>query len=150
MSLFSKVKLATHSRLRPTQNYSRWIALGSSHKRAISTQARGILDALDLSTTELNQGVFDGEFKGSGDIIDSINPSTGEILGRVIGASPSDMTSTLSKSREAYTSWRILPAPQRGQVLATLRDLLQSNLRPLGSLISLEMGKPLSEGLGSS
>ena len=51
--------------------------------RHLSTRAATILNALDLSTNVEIPGVYDGSWGGSGDLLESKCPTTGEVLGRV-------------------------------------------------------------------
>jgi aldehyde dehydrogenase family 7 protein A1 len=55
--------------------------LGSS--RSLSSRAANILSALDIPTAGEVNGVYDGEWKGSGDLVSSLCPTTGEVLARV-------------------------------------------------------------------
>ena len=41
-----------------------------------------------------------------------------------------------------------MPAPQRGELVRLLGEELRANKQALGTLVSLEAGKVLSEGLG--
>ena len=54
----------------------------------------------------------------------------------------------VSQARESYLEWRKVPAPARGEVVRDLGNELREFKEPLGRLVSLEMGKILSEGLG--
>lgn len=49
---------------------------------------------------------------------------------------------------EAFSSWRSVPAPVRGQVVRAIGDEFRRLKEPLGALVSLEVGKIRSEGLG--
>ena len=49
---------------------------------------------------------------------------------------------------EAFKTWRILPAPQRGEIVRQFGERLRELKSPLGKLVSYEMGKSLQEGLG--
>ena len=49
---------------------------------------------------------------------------------------------------DAFPAWRMLPAPKRGEIVRELGLELRAKKEPLGRLVSLEMGKILSEGLG--
>jgi len=55
----------------------------SSARRNLSSRASTILSALDISTSEELPGVYDGEWKGTGEIFESVCPTTGEVLARV-------------------------------------------------------------------
>jgi aldehyde dehydrogenase (NAD+) len=47
-----------------------------------------------------------------------------------------------------FTSWREVPAPVRGQLVRTFGELVREYKETLGELISIEVGKIRSEGLG--
>lgn len=49
---------------------------------------------------------------------------------------------------EHDTHWASLPAPLRGEVVRTIGEELRKHKHDLGMMISLEMGKILTEGLG--
>jgi len=78
----------------------------------------------------------------------SVNPTTGEPIAGVRQATVDDYEKVVAASEEAFRSWRMVPAPQRGEVVRQLGDELRRVKDPLGRLVSLEMGKILSEGLG--
>jgi aldehyde dehydrogenase (NAD+) len=78
----------------------------------------------------------------------SHNPSTGQPLGRILQATPDDYEAVLRVAEEAFTTWRMVPAPQRGEVVRQLGEELRKHKESLGRLVSLEAGKILSEGLG--
>ena len=78
----------------------------------------------------------------------SENPSTGEPLGRVLQADAADYEAVVRAATEAFATWRMVPAPQRGEVVRQLGEELRANKEALGRLVSLEAGKILSEGLG--
>ncbi|GAA5882085.1 hypothetical protein JCM1840_007547 [Sporobolomyces johnsonii] len=117
--------------------------------RSLSTRAASVLSSLQLSTSGSPiPGVFNSRWTGSGPLQQSNNPATGEVLGQVQTASPEDVEATLVASRAAYRSWRHIAPPKRGEVLRQIRNALQDNIDDLGKLVSLEMGKVLSEGKG--
>lgn len=74
--------------------------------RLLSTRASSILSALGLPTTGEISGVYDGEWKGSGEVMLSICPTTGEELARVKSATPEELHATLEQTRKAYTQFR--------------------------------------------
>ncbi|KAI0074603.1 NAD-aldehyde dehydrogenase [Panus rudis PR-1116 ss-1] len=117
--------------------------------RALSSRASSILNALDIPTDgkEL-PGVYDGEWRGNGEVFESVCPTTGEVLARVRSASPEDLQLALERTREAYTLIRDVPAPRRGELVRQIREALAAKRDELGALVSLEMGKILTEGIG--
>ena len=116
--------------------------------RNLSTRASAILSSLDIPTTGELSGVYDGQWKGSGDSISSICPTTGETLATVRTASPDELHDALERTREAYIHFRSnrlppilyvtvishqpltdVPAPRRGEILRQIREALASKAR---------------------
>ncbi|KAA1478507.1 NAD-aldehyde dehydrogenase [Dentipellis sp. KUC8613] len=123
--------------------------LNPARTHSLSTRASAVLSALDIPTDPIElDGVYDGEWKGSGDILESICPATGEVLARVKSASPQELQTAIAKSREAYSNFKTVPAPRRGDIVRQIREALASKREALGALVSLEMGKIRTEGVG--
>jgi aldehyde dehydrogenase (NAD+) len=96
-----------------------------------------------------NPGAFDGTWIDTqGPRVESINPATGESLGAVRLATDADYERVAAVTAEAFRAWREWPAPRRGEVVRLLGEELRRYKEPLGRLVSLEVGKVLSEGLG--
>lgn len=53
------------------------------HTRNLSSRASNILTSLEIPLSSEIPGVYDGQWKGSGDILESVCPTTGELLARV-------------------------------------------------------------------
>jgi aldehyde dehydrogenase (NAD+) len=102
-----------------------------------------------LGLTDQNSGVFAGEWlEATGEQIEVVNPTDGEILASVTMASADDYDRVVANSVETFERWRLLPAPQRGQYVRRLGDALREKIEPLGALVTLEMGKIYPEGVG--
>lgn len=80
--------------------------------------------------------------------IESENPTNGEIIASVYQCSVDDYNSIVNKSLEAFSEWRAVPAPERGQLIREMGNALRDYKDPLGSLVALEMGKIKAEGDG--
>lgn len=78
----------------------------------------------------------------------SVNPATLEPLGLVRSATVDDYEALLGEAEARFREWRTRPAPKRAEVVRRLGELLRANKEALGELISLEVGKIRSEGLG--
>ncbi|KAL0061679.1 hypothetical protein AAF712_011485 [Marasmius tenuissimus] len=138
-------------------------------RRSLSSRASGVLSALNIPTSGEIHGVYDGQWGGSGEIMESVCPTTGEVLARVKTVrirhdvetrvddeqgrlcnqgTPEETELALQKTREAYASFRNLPAPRRGDILRQIRSALSDKREELGALVSLEMGKIKTEGIG--
>lgn len=102
----------------------------------------------ELGLKESNLGVFDGTWKGSGQIVQSICPSNGKIIAEVKQGTTTDYENCVKASEDAWNVWSELPAPKRGEIVRQIGDALRNKLVPLGKLVSLEMGKILPEGIG--
>lgn len=106
----------------------------------------------DLGINDFNQGACSGTNKWStsnqNEIIESINPSTGEVIASVYQASEDDYERIIQESVAAFNDFRKVPAPIRGQLVREMGDALRLKKDSLGSLVSLEMGKIKQEGDG--
>lgn len=103
----------------------------------------------ELGISEHNHGVFDGKkWCGSGEVWTSINPSTGKPIATIQHGNAADYERCLENMSAVQRQWQRTPAPKRGQIVRDISELLRQKKEPLGSLISLEMGKIKSEGNG--
>ncbi|KAH6910740.1 succinate-semialdehyde dehydrogenase [Coprinopsis sp. MPI-PUGE-AT-0042] len=116
--------------------------------RSLSSRASEILSGLGISSSQEIPGVYDGKWGGSGELMKSVCPTTGEVLATVRTASPTEVEEALARSREAYVQFRNVPAPKRGEILRQIREALSAKRELLGALVSLEMGKIRTEGVG--
>jgi aldehyde dehydrogenase (NAD+) len=106
----------------------------------------------DLGIQAVNSGGSTGAgwWSGQGDrpILQSINPATGETLAGVSPCSQEDYERILKDSVEAFRTWRMVPAPKRGEVVRLIGQALREKKDQLGTLVSLEVGKIKAEGDG--
>jgi len=109
-----------------------------------------ILKALGLSQTNSGSYVGRGEWSATRDagIVQSVNPSTNEVIAEVHASSTSDYESIVVRAQEAFTVWRTTPAPRRGEAVRLCGEALRKHKDALGSLVALEMGKIKPEGDG--
>jgi len=78
----------------------------------------------------------------------SLDPATGEVIATVLQADGATYERVAATAAEAFHTWRMVPAPKRGEVVHALGHALRAHKDALGRLVSLEMGKILAEGLG--
>src|SRR5438046_1641975 len=83
-----------------------------------------------------------------GSEIVSYNPATGAELGRVPLASAEDYEAVVEQAKLTFDRWRMLPAPQRGEIVRQIGDELRKSKQDLGRLVTLEAGKIVAEGQG--
>jgi len=78
----------------------------------------------------------------------TVNPATGQPLETYELMARERALQILTDSQAAYVKWRERPLPERCDLLLKLAAVLRSGCERYARLMSLEMGKPLSEGLG--
>jgi aldehyde dehydrogenase (NAD+) len=87
-------------------------------------------------------------FNETGSEVISCNPATGAELGRAPLASAEEYDDIVSRAERTFESWRMLPAPQRGEIVRQIGDELRKAKPELGRMVTLEAGKIVAEGQG--
>ncbi|MBI3210361.1 MAG: aldehyde dehydrogenase family protein [Candidatus Solibacter usitatus] len=98
----------------------------------------GILDRLGIAPVNLH----------GAEEIESIEPATGNAIARVRLAGEADYVQTVQQAASVQARWRMLPAPQRGEIVREIGEALRGAKDDLGALVSMETGKILAEGRG--
>ncbi len=102
-----------------------------------------------LGVKQQNKGTSTGSlFFGNGEKIDSYSPVDGALIGSISTTTKEDYEQVIATAQKAFKTWRLKPAPQRGEIVRQFGDKLRELKQPLGALVSYEMGKSLQEGLG--
>lgn len=114
----------------------------------MSQNIQSILSKLEIAS--LNQGAAYGStwLQTSGAKLTSYSPADGNAIADVTLADEQSYEKVILEAQEAFKEWRLLPAPQRGEIVRQLGNELREYKQELGSLVSYEMGKSLQEGLG--
>ncbi|MFE1599205.1 L-piperidine-6-carboxylate dehydrogenase [Methylobacterium sp. ID0610] len=76
------------------------------------------------------------------------SPIDGAELAQVRETDASAMPAVIARARTAFKAWRMVPAPRRGEFVRLLGEELRAAKTALGALVTLEVGKITSEGLG--
>lgn len=84
----------------------------------------------------------------SGPRLDVTDPATGAVITSVPDSGASEALAALDAAHLAFATWRKVPAKQRAAIIKRWNDLVLAHQDDLGTLISLEQGKPLAEGKG--
>ncbi len=87
-------------------------------------------------------------FASSGDWLEVHNPTNGDPLAKIQQAGEADYAKLMEQASQAFRQWRVVPAPKRGEIVRNIGVALRARKGELGRLVSLEMGKILTEGLG--
>ena len=98
-----------------------------------------ILSAAGLTPAELTGGTL---------VVRS--PIDGAEIAHIAETDVADIPAIIARSQAAFRQWRDLPAPRRGELVRLLGEELRAAKAELGGLVTLEVGKITSEGMGSN
>ena len=102
-----------------------------------------------LGIKPINEGTSTGiNSFSSGTILESYSPVDGQLIASVKTTSPDDYQKVIQTATEAFKTFRLMPAPRRGEIVRQFGEKLRQNKEALGKLVSYEMGKSLEEGYG--
>ena len=104
----------------------------------------------ELKIEKENVGAAIGEqwISTQGPSISSVSPVDAAVIGKVNLATEADYNQVVTAAQDAFLKWRLIPAPQRGEIVRQIGNALREQKEALGKLVSYEMGKSLQEGLG--
>ena len=110
----------------------------------------GMKQALEqLGIKAINPGTSTGiTHFANGETLASFSPVDGQLIAKVTTSSPEDYEKVMQTATAAFQTFRLMPAPQRGEIVRQFGDKLRKNKEALGKLVSYEMGKSLQEGYG--
>ncbi|MCW5694192.1 MAG: aldehyde dehydrogenase family protein [Pseudolabrys sp.] len=103
----------------------------------IETEVRTILDQLGVTPAQTQGGT-----------LKVVSPVDGSVVASVPETPAADVARLIGEAHEAFLQWRSVPAPRRGEFVRVLGEELRAAKPALGRLVSLEVGKSPSEGLG--
>ena len=109
---------------------------------------------MDTSTTEqiaLTQNLIGGQWQdaASGETFEDRNPArTSDLIGHFPKSAKEDVDRAVAAARKAFGAWSRMPAPQRGELLRKLGDVLTERKDDLAFEMTREMGKPHFETRG--
>jgi acyl-CoA reductase-like NAD-dependent aldehyde dehydrogenase len=83
-----------------------------------------------------------------GEAFETIAPATGEVLGSFPRSAATDVDRAVAAAKAAYEDWRLVPAPERGNILFRFAELLREHKDELTDLMTREMGKVRAEAGG--
>jgi aldehyde dehydrogenase (NAD+) len=113
-------------------------------------QQFGMTEALEiLGVKAINEGTSTGNNHFSnGELLASYSPVDGQLIGQVKTTTAEDYEKVMQTASEAFKTFRLMPAPKRGEIVRQFGEKLRKYKEPLGKLVSYEMGKSLQEGYG--
>lgn len=91
--------------------------------------------------------LINGQWRAGADGVteDVLNPATGESIGRLAHAAPSDLDEALAVATKGLREWSAVPPWQRGTILKRAADLLRANVEEAAAIMTREQGKPIAE-----
>ncbi len=115
-----------------------------------TASAFGLDKALkQLGINPSNDGTSTGaNHFASGEFLESHSPVDDALIGKVRATTKADYEKVMETAATAFKEWRLVPAPQRGEIVRQFGEKLRVLKEPLGKLVSYEMGKSYQEGLG--
>ena len=75
----------------------------------------------------------------------SLDPATGEEVGRVRKTTPEEVRAAVERAREAFDIWKRTPFAERARIVMRAREAILDDIDAISLLISREMGKPVAE-----
>ncbi len=110
---------------------------------------RKILEVLGINEKNygMSTGLEWGKTTDQGEL-KIYSPTDGQQIASVYQASEADYGFLVHQAEEAFKYWRKVPAPWRGEIVRQIGNKLREFKKPLGTLVSYEMGKSLQEGWG--
>jgi succinate-semialdehyde dehydrogenase / glutarate-semialdehyde dehydrogenase len=107
---------------------------------AIATSEQSVVDSIP------HQLYIGGEWRdGAAGTLPVEDPATGETLCEVADATPDDAGAALQAAHDAFQDFRNMAPRERGDILRRAFDLIMERQDDLALLMTLEMGKPVSE-----
>jgi succinate-semialdehyde dehydrogenase / glutarate-semialdehyde dehydrogenase len=81
--------------------------------------------------------------------IESINPTTGEVLARYEAMTPT-VAKIIDAAHEALLIWRGVPYAERAGLMRKAAVILHTNAKDYARLMAQEMGKPVRDGVAEA
>ena len=86
----------------------------------------------------------------SGNVIESINPSTLQVVGTIQDSTKEEVDLSVNAAFTAKKQWHQLGQFQRGQILYKVAEIVEKNKVDIAESLSNEMGKSFPESLGET
>lgn len=105
-----------------------------------------------LSSTKLNLpshrgNYYDGKWHEpkAGRYAETINPGTGESLGKFADSTAEDVDAAVAAAKRAFKEWRRVPPLERARLLKKIAEVLRANAAELAMIDAADCGNPVAE-----
>jgi succinate-semialdehyde dehydrogenase/glutarate-semialdehyde dehydrogenase len=95
-----------------------------------------------------NASYINGGWKANNDEFSVINPASNEIVAQVSNAGIAETEFAIESAKKAFPDWSAKSANERSQLLRRWFELMMENQEDLGTILTIEQGKPLAEAKG--
>lgn len=103
---------------------------------------------MQVQETKASRAYLGGQWIETTDVMEVVNPATGEPFARVCRVSRDQVRASLETAHAALPQWRALTAKERGAFLMKVADELHRRQDETARTITLENGKPLAQSKG--
>jgi aldehyde dehydrogenase (NAD+) len=117
-------------------------------KNTLEPEIKNILNTLGILDTNAGASTGISWLDSEETEIKSISPVDGKEIANVQLCDAANYNSIIQTAQEAFNTWRVIPAPRRGEIVRQIGVELRKYKQELGALVTYEMGKSLQEGLG--
>jgi acyl-CoA reductase-like NAD-dependent aldehyde dehydrogenase len=100
--------------------------------------------------SDLFRNFIDGKWvvSESGKTYERRNPATGELVATYVSSTAADVQAAVDAATKAFASWRLFPAPKRGEILYRVGQVMLDRKEQFAREMTEEMGKVISEARG--
>ena len=93
---------------------------------------------------------IDGKWQESSDkeTYEVINPANEETIGHASKATSEDVNKALKSSQKGLEIWKNKSAWERSKIIRKISEIIREKKETLAKWLTLEVGKPLKEGIG--
>jgi succinate-semialdehyde dehydrogenase/glutarate-semialdehyde dehydrogenase len=100
---------------------------------------------MSIATTRLGAFIDGRWVDGEGDEIEVVSPGTGETLGSVRAATPSQVDEAVAAAAAAFPAWRATPLLERVELCRRAHALCLERNEEIAQMITREVGKTIRE-----
>jgi acyl-CoA reductase-like NAD-dependent aldehyde dehydrogenase len=99
---------------------------------------------------DLFRNFIDGKWvdSESGETYERQNPATGELVATYVSSNAKDVQAAVDAATKAFKSWRLVPAPKRGEILYRVGQIMLDRKEAFAREMTEEMGKVINEARG--
>ena len=93
---------------------------------------------------------INGSMQGASlNFLDVYDPSTGEVIKKVVNSNKEDFDAVIQSSMKAQEKWSLVTPLKRSRIMAKYKEIIEKNIELLAKLVSSEHGKTLDDAKGS-